>query len=97
MLNFIKFLADGTVLRVHKGLIWSHNPFLFDYQLLIVALNWSLLNMAASEVGLSDVTGRVTGLRWRWQMEPILEASRPAVSTAGSENTTIDQLPVVIR
>jgi len=67
MLNFIKFLAKGRGLWVHRGLIWSHNPFLFDYQLLIEALNWSLLNMAGCEVGLSDVTGRGTGLKRRWQ------------------------------
>lgn len=71
MLNFIKFLAEGRGLRDHKGLIWSHNPFPFDYQLLIEALNWSLLNMAAREVALaelSDLTGSVTGLKKRWQI-----------------------------
>lgn len=70
MLNFIKFLAAGGGLRDHKGLIWSHNPFLFDYQLLIEPLNWSLLNMAACEdvpVELSDLTGSGTGLEGRWQ------------------------------
>lgn len=69
MLNFIKFLAAGGGLRDHKGLIWSHNPFLFDYQLLIEPLNWSLLNVAACEdvpVGLSDLTGSGTGLERRW-------------------------------
>lgn len=69
MLNFIKFLAAGGGLRDHKGLIWSHNPFLFDYQLLIEPLNWSLLNMAACEdvpVELSDLTGSGTGLEGRW-------------------------------
>lgn len=62
MPNFIKFLAEGRGLWDYKGLIWSHNPFLFDYQL----LNWSLLNMAACEdvlLGLSDTTGSGTGLK----------------------------------
>lgn len=45
MPTFIKFLAEGRGLWGYKGLIWSHNPFPFDYQL----LNWSLLNMAACE------------------------------------------------
>lgn len=79
MLNFIKFLAEGRGLPDHKGLIWSHNPFLFDYQLLIEALNWSLLNMAACKdvpVRLSDVTGSGTGLQKRWQ---ILVAALSAV------------------
>lgn len=70
MLNFIKFLAEGRGLQDHKGLIWSHNPFPFDYQLLIEALNWSLLNMAACKVGraragLSDLTESGTRLEWR--------------------------------
>lgn len=50
MLNFIKFLAEGGGgLRDRKGLIWSQNPGPFDYQLLIEALNWFLLNTAACE------------------------------------------------
>ncbi len=69
MLNFIKVLAGGRRLRHHKGLIWSHNPFPFDYQLLIEALNWSLLKMAACEdvlVRPSHLTGSGTGLKERW-------------------------------
>lgn len=55
MLNFIKFLAEERGQRDLKGLIWSHSLFLFDYQLLTKALNWSLFNMTAGEVGLSDM------------------------------------------
>lgn len=55
MLNFIKFLAEERGQRDLKGLIWSHRLFLFDYQLLMKALNWSLFNMTAGEVGLSGV------------------------------------------
>lgn len=90
MLNFIKFLAGGRGLRDHKGLIWSHNPFPFDYQPLIEALNWSLLNMAACEdvlVGLSDLTGSGTGLK-RWQINS--HSDRAArCATAGKYNSEV--------
>lgn len=64
MLNFIKFLAAGRGLWDHKGLIWSHNPFPFDYQLLIEALNWPLLNITSCEDVLwwRYLTGQEAGL-----------------------------------
>lgn len=70
MLNFIKVLAAGRRLQDHEGLIWSHNHFLFDYQLLIEALNWPPLNTAACE----DVLGAIRPDRkWDWIKEELAD------------------------